>query len=202
MNDSRVPDTRLSEGLVTQAGRAVSAAFTIGVLIVVMWGLEFADYMMSGELDHYGIQARNVDDLPQIFSAPFLHGGFGHLMANTVPFAVLGFLAAVRGFAKFVAANLLIIVVGGLGIWFIAPPGSETLGASILVFGYFGYLVGRGLFERHLADIAIALVVVVLYGTTMLLGLVPGDQGISWQGHLFGLVGGIVAAWVLRRRRG
>jgi membrane associated rhomboid family serine protease len=202
MSDSRVPDRRVGDGLMTHASRALSATFAIGVLIVVMWALEFADYMLGGDLDHYGIQARNVDDLPQIFSAPFLHGGFGHLMANTVPFAVLGFLAAVRGFGKFLAANLLIIVVGGLGIWFIAPPGTETLGASILVFGYFGYLVGRGVFERNLADIVIALLVLVLYGGTMLLGLIPGDQGISWQGHLFGLVGGVFAAWLLRRRHG
>jgi membrane associated rhomboid family serine protease len=178
----------------------VSALAVAFFMLAGMWALEVADYMVDGRLDEYGVRAHRIADLPQIFSAPFLHAGFGHLMANSVPFLVLGFLAAARGLTKFVVTNLLVIVVAGLGVWFTGPADMETLGASILVFGYFGYLLGRGIFERHLADIAIAVVVVLLYGT-MVLGVLPSNPGISWQGHLFGMIGGVLAAWTLRRRR-
>ena len=193
------PRRARSDGLTTHATRAVSALIVSVLMLAGMWALEVADYMVDNRLDRYGISAHRVDDLPQIFTAPFLHAGFPHLMANSAPFLILGFLAAVRGLGKFVVMNLLVIVVAGLGVWFTAPAGSETLGASMLVFGYFGYLMGRGIFERHLADIAIAVAMVALYGT-MILGVLPSTPGISWQGHLFGLIGGVLAAWTLRRR--
>lgn len=200
MSDPLIPARgSSSDGLTRHAVRATSAVILIGTMLVAMWVLEAADYVLAGRLDQYGIRAHDLGELPQIFSAPFLHGGFGHLMANTVPFVVLGFLAAARGVGKFLVANLLIIAVGGLGVWFLGPPNAETLGASILVFGYFGYLLGRGVFERHLLDITIAIVVVVLYGT-MIFGVLPTNPMISWQGHLFGLLGGVLAAWTLRRR--
>ncbi len=87
-------------------------------------------------------------------------------------------------------------MVGGLGVWFLSS--ANTLGSSILIFGFFGYLVGRGIFERRLLDIGIAVAVVAVYGT-MIFGVIPGDPGISWQGHLFGLIGGVLASWFLRR---
>jgi membrane associated rhomboid family serine protease len=187
------------EGLTTHATRVVAAISLMVTATVGLWALEVADYAMDGRLDRYGIRAHDVDELPQIFTAPFLHGGFEHLIGNTLPFLVLGFLAAARGLVKFLIANLLIIVVGGLGVWFTGSPNAETLGASLLIFGYFGYLLGRGLFERYWLDIVIALGVLVFYGT-MFYGVVPSDPRISWQGHLFGLVGGVLAAWTLRRR--
>ena len=176
--------------------RAATSAVLIGSVTAVMWVLEALDSVSNNWFDQFGIQPRDPGDLPDIFTAPFMHGGFGHLAANTVPFLVLGFLAAVRGIAKFLVASLIVIVVGGLGVWFTSS--ANTLGSSILIFGFFGYLVGRGIFERRLADIAIAVVVVAVYGT-MLLGVIPGDPGISWQGHLFGLIGGVLGAWILRR---
>lgn len=188
-----------TEGLATHATRALSAAILVGFMLLAMWVLEVADYMVDGRLDRYGIRAHDVDDLPEIFSAPFLHGGFAHLMANSLPFLILGFLTAVRGIGRFLAANLVIIVVGGLGVWFTGPPNAETLGASILIFGFFGCLLGRGLFERQILDLLIAVGVGALYGT-MILGVLPSQPGISWQGHLFGLIGGVLAAWMLRRR--
>lgn len=199
MNNPPVRQASRSEGLATHATRAVAAMALVFTMAAAMWALEVADYAMDGRLDQYGIRAHDEHDLPQIFSAPFLHGGFDHLIGNTVPFLILGFLAASRGIAKFVAANLAIIVIGGLGVWFTGTPGAETLGASILIFGYFGYLVGRGLFERHLLDIGIAIAVMVFFGT-MLYGVLPSNPMISWQGHLFGLIGGFLASWMLRRR--
>jgi membrane associated rhomboid family serine protease len=200
MSDALVPQRARSEGFTTHATRAVSAFALTVLMLTVMWVLEVIDYLLDGRLDQYGVRAHDAGELPQIFSAPFLHVGFGHLMANSIPFLVLGFLAAARGLTKFVVMNLMVVVVAGMGVWLTGPSDKETLGASILVFGYFGYLLGRGVFERHLADIAIAAVVLLFYGT-MVFGVLPSNPSISWQGHLFGMLGGVLAAWTLRRRR-
>ncbi|MEU5990591.1 rhomboid family intramembrane serine protease [Spirillospora sp. NPDC047418] len=194
---SYTPDRQRSDELAKHGVRALSSLILIGSITAVMWVLEAFDYTTNGWLDRFGIQPRDVNDLPDIFTAPFMHAGFGHLMANTLPFLILGFIAAARGIAKFLVASLIIIVVGGLGVWFLSS--ANTLGSSILIFGFFGYLVGRGIFERRLPDIGIAVAVVAVYGT-MIFGIIPGDPGISWQGHLFGLLGGVLASWFLRRR--
>ncbi|GAB3280847.1 rhomboid family intramembrane serine protease [Actinocorallia lasiicapitis] len=191
---------RLGSGAVETASRALGAFALIAVLLTVMWALEIADYTQDGALDRFGLRAHDFDDLPDIFTAPFLHAGFDHLIGNSIPFAVLGFLAAVRGIFKFLAMNLIVIVIAGIGVWFTGPPDAVTLGASILVFGYFGYLVGRGLFERSVTDALLALAVIVVYGG-IIYGILPTDLPISWQGHLFGLIGGLVSSYVLRRKR-
>ncbi len=191
---------RAAGELTVQATRALSAAALVGGMLALMWLLEAIDYVLGGWLDTFGIRALYLPDLPQIFSAPFLHGNFEHLMANTVPFAVLGFAAAIRGPGKFVLMNLIVIVIGGLGVWLTGPPNSETLGASLLVFGYFGYLLGRGFFERHLGDAVIAVAAFALYGS-ILYSVLPTNTLVSWQGHLFGLIGGLVSSYALRRRR-
>ncbi|WP_235834137.1 rhomboid family intramembrane serine protease [Actinomadura logoneensis] len=172
MSYSPVQRESRNESLAAQGTRALGAATLILLVTAGMWVLEGIDYTVNGRLDQYGIHPRDVGDLPDIFSAPFLHVGFGHLMANTVPFLILGFLAAVRGIGRFLAASLVIIVVGGLGVWFTSN--ALTLGSSILIFGFFGYLIGRGLFERRLTDIVIAVAVVAVYGT-MLVGVLPSD---------------------------
>src|SRR5690606_38877503 len=126
-----------------------------------------------------------------------LHHGLGHVAANSLPLLVLGFLAAVRGLGRFVLVSAVIVAVSGLGVWTIGPPNTLTIGASGLVFGYFGYVAGRGVFDRRISDIVITVVVVFLYGS-ILWGVLPGDPTISWQAHLFGLIGGLLAAWLLR----
>ena len=199
MSYPSVPEKNRSEGLATHGVRAMSAAIIIGLVTAAMWVLEIADYILNGALDSYGITPHDVGDLPDIFTAPFMHGGFGHLIGNTIPFVILGFLAAARGIAKFLVTSLIIMVVGGLGVWFLSS--ANTLGSSILIFGFFGYLLGRGLFERRPLDLAIAIGVVLLYGT-MIFGVLPSDPGISWQGHLFGLIGGVLGSWILRRDTG
>ncbi|MDF2708264.1 MAG: rhomboid family intrarane serine protease [Nonomuraea muscovyensis] len=179
---------------------ALGAVFVMVVLLGVMWGVEIVDYMLNGTLDRqFGIVGWEPDGLLGIFFAPFLHVGFGHLMANSLPLLVLGFLAALRGIGKFLGATAVIVVLGGFGTWFTSPD-TITVGASGLVFGYFGYVVGRGVFDRRLLDIAIAVGVGIAY-YSILWGLLPNQQGISWQGHLFGLLAGVVAAWLLRRKR-
>jgi membrane associated rhomboid family serine protease len=202
--DKSASDTR--EGLTEHASRAVFGIALVTLMLAVMWALEVIDYLTADEtsdvssLEHWGIRARHVSDLPHVFTAPFLHAGLPHLMANSLPFLVLGILASVRNVGKFVVMNVAVIVGSGLGIWFFGPYDEITLGASVLIFGYFGYLVGRGVFERHLVDALMAVLVVALYGT-MVVGIVPSNPDVSWQGHLFGLVTGLVSAWFLRSRR-
>jgi membrane associated rhomboid family serine protease len=182
-------------------GGALGSTIVMILLLSVMWALEVIDYIDNGALDRYGIIAHEPDGLPGILFAPFLHAGFAHLMANSVPLLILGFLAAIRGLGRFAAASLMIILISGAGVWLTSPPNTVTVGASGLVFGYFGYVVARGFFDRRALDIVLGVVVAVLY-YSILWGALPSEQGVSWQGHLFGLIGGIVAAWFLRRRRG
>lgn len=177
-------------------GRALAA---VAVLVVGIWLLEVLDLVTGLRLDSYGITPRRISELPDIFTAPFLHAGFGHVMANTVPLALLGVFTALRGLARLAAVTLTVVVVGGLGVWLTAPSYTITLGASILVFGYFGYLITCGFIEREAGDIAIAAVVAAIYGT-MIFGVLPLYPGVSWQGHLFGLAGGVLAGWLLSRR--
>lgn len=163
-----------------------------------MWISEVID-LAVGRLDELGIEPRSVDGLSGVVLAPFLHAGFGHLMANTVPFLVMGGLIALSGLRRVLAVTVIVALVSGLGTWLVAPPSSLHVGASGVVFGYAAYLVARGLFDRRLVYLATGFLVALVYGTTLLLGLLP-REGISWQGHLFGAFGGLVAARVLARR--
>jgi membrane associated rhomboid family serine protease len=179
---------------------ALGSAIVMLTLVAAMWAIEVLDYVGDGAFDQYGIIAQEPDGLPGILFAPFLHAGFAHLMANSLPLLILGFLAAIRGLGKFFGASLIIILVSGVGVWLASPPDTLTIGASGLVFGYFGYVVSRGLFDRRALDIVLGVIVAVLY-YSILWGVLPTQAGVSWQGHLFGLIGGIIAAWILRRRR-
>ncbi|WP_338423541.1 rhomboid family intramembrane serine protease [Streptomyces gobiensis] len=166
--------------------------------VVLMWLLEAIDGPAGPIVREYGIQPRDLDEVLDIFPAAFLHFGWDHVMANTVPLLIFGFLAAVRGLARFIGVVLVIIVVSGLGVWLTAPDGSNTAGASGVVFGLFGYLLVRGFVERDALDITVGITVLLLYGS-ILWGVLPTAAGVSWQGHLFGLIGGVLAAFWLRR---
>jgi membrane associated rhomboid family serine protease len=169
-------------------------------LVALAWVMELGDFLIPGRwLDSNGIQPRTLSGLPGIFFAPFLHGGFAHLMANTVPFLVLGFLVMLRGLGTFVGVSLLVMVLGGLAVWLLAPSNSIHIGASGLIFGYIGYLLARGYFERNFGSLAVAALVALLYGGAIW-GVLPGQPGISWQGHLFGFLSGVAAAGLLRGR--
>jgi membrane associated rhomboid family serine protease len=165
-------------------------------LVGLMWLSEVIDTALHGSLDQYGIIARNPQGLIGIITAPFLHMGFGHLISNTLPLVTLGALIAVSGAKRLFAVTVIVTVIGGLGTWLISPPNTITIGASGLVFGYATYLITRGLFNRRLGQVLIGVVVVLVWGSALLGGLLPQD-GISWQGHLFGGIAGVLAAWVL-----
>jgi membrane associated rhomboid family serine protease len=190
-----------SGGVAGPATRVVGALLATVALLGACWAVEIANYADGGALStQYGIRPHDVGLIWHVFTAPFLHANFDHIMANTLPLAILGFLTATRGMGRFLTVSLIIIVVSGLGVWFLAAPGSVTVGASGLIFGYFGYLLARGFVEHRVLDIVVGVLVALLYGT-MIFGALPGQPGISWQAHLFGLFGGIAAAWFTRASR-
>jgi len=168
----------------------------LGGLVALMWAIEIIDQLPGMNLDMYGIIPRRVIGLRGILFAPFLHGNFPHLIANTVPFLTLGWLVMLRRTSDFWIVSAIAALIGGLGTWLIAPSFSVHIGASGVIFGYLGFLISRGYFERNFASIALSLTVGVLYGG-LLWGVLPQQPGISWQGHLFGFIGGVVAARIL-----
>jgi membrane associated rhomboid family serine protease len=168
----------------------------VGAMAAVMWVVEVINALDHYALDSGGIRPRATDGLDGIVFAPFLHASWGHLVGNTIPFLVLGAVVALSGLARVALVTIIVAVVGGLGTWLVAPSNTIHLGASGVVFGYAAYLVARGFSTRRALHLVTGALVAVVWGTTLLSGLVPRD-GISWQGHLFGAIGGIVAAIVL-----
>lgn len=135
---------------------------------------------------------RRVDGLPGILTAPLVHGSFAHLAANTVPLLILGGMVAIRGVARYLTVTLAVAVLGGLGVWALARNAAHV-GASGLIFGYFGFLVARGYYDRSPGAIAVSVVVAVVYGG-MIAGVLPREGQVSWEAHLFGLLAGGVCA--------
>ncbi len=172
----------------------------LAVLVALMWVSEIVDTAADHRLDQYGIEPRDEDGLIGIPAAPFLHAGFGHLIANTVPLVMMGLAIAFAGARRLVTVTAIVAMVSGLGTWLVAPEGTVHIGASGVVFGYATYLLSRGVFNRDLLELAIGAVVAVVWGGALLGGLLP-EEGISWQGHFFGAVGGVLAARLLSRRR-
>lgn len=172
------------------------AAIAISAFVVGLYVLEFIDMILGNELDGGGIEPRTLDGLWGVLFAPVLHYGWGHLVANTIPLLVLGFFVMLSGIGRGFAATGIIWVVGGVGTWLVGGSGTNHIGASILIFGWLTYLITRGLFTRHFGQLALGVVILFLYGG-MLWGVLPSDPRVSWQGHLFGAIGGVVAAWVL-----
>jgi membrane associated rhomboid family serine protease len=169
-------------------------------LLAAMWVLEVVDVALDHRLDQYGIEPRDPDGLVGVVAAPFLHADFGHLIANTIPFVALGIIIGLQGVARVLAVTGIVMLVSGLGTWLVGPDNSIHIGASGIVFGYAAYLLARGVFNRDVIEIAIGLGVAAIWGTALLGGLVPQD-GVSWQGHFFGAVGGVLAARVFARTR-
>ncbi|GAA5501873.1 hypothetical protein Dxin01_01612 [Deinococcus xinjiangensis] len=178
----------------------VEAAIVTAVLVGGVWLQELIDlFGFGGQLDYYGIQPRDPQTFWHIFTAPFLHAGLPHLIANTLPLAVLAFMSALRSIGRFLGATFVIMLVGGTLVWLFGRS-STHLGASELIFGYLAYLLGVGWWERTPSAIAIALVALFLYGG-IIWGVLPSNPMVSWEAHLFGFIGGLVAALLLHGRR-
>ncbi|MFD9195034.1 rhomboid family intramembrane serine protease [Streptomyces phaeochromogenes] len=180
--------------------RVKNAALLVGGWVALLWVLEGIDVASGHALDTLGITPREFGELRDIVPAAFVHFGWDHLAANSVPLLLLGFLAALSGIRRFLAVVTVTILVSGLGVWLTASEHSITAGASGVVFGLFGYLLVRGFVDRRIGDVVIGLVVGAVYGS-ILWGVLPTTAGVSWQGHLFGLIGGVASAFVFRRPR-
>ncbi|MFK8029968.1 MAG: rhomboid family intramembrane serine protease [Gammaproteobacteria bacterium] len=162
------------------------------MLILFIWAIHLVNVVTGGWLYFLGIEPRQIRGLDGVLAAPFLHGSFNHLLSNTTGLAILGVLICSFKSATFWRVTAFVTVIAGLGTWALAREGLH-LGASSLVFGYFGYLVMRGLVERTFISVVVAAVVAVTYGG-LLYGVLPNQTGISWEGHLFGFLAGLLAA--------
>ena len=164
--------------------------------LAVIWAVEVINGFLGQRLSAWGIRPRTEIGLIGIPLSPFLHGSYNHVLSNTIPFLVLGGLVALRGTQKLLGVSLFIIVVGGSAVWVLGRS-AVHVGASGLVFGYFGYLVANGWFDRRPASILAALAVIVLYGG-LVFGVLPTQSFVSWEAHLFGLIAGVVSARLTR----
>jgi len=172
----------------------------LGGFVAFMWLIELVDIRVFRQaLNIYGILPRQIIGLRGIVFAPFLHGGLGHLIANSLPFLILGWFVMLQETSDFFVVTGITMLVSGIGVWLFGSPGLH-IGASGVIFGYLGFLLLRGYFERNIPSILLSLIVGVLYGSTIW-GVLPLQQGISWEGHLFGFIGGVVAARLLTRRK-
>ncbi|QRP47513.1 rhomboid family intramembrane serine protease [Amycolatopsis sp. FDAARGOS 1241] len=176
-----------------KAAAIVAVGFTL-----VLYLVELVDVILPADLDHGGIVSRQLSGLDGILWAPLLHAGWGHLFSNTVPVLVLSFLAMAAGIGRWAVVTALIWLVSGVGVWLVGPSNTYTVGASGLAFGWLAFLLVRGIFNRAFGQILVAIVLLGVW-SGMLWGLLPGNPGISWQGHLFGALAGVLAAWLTSR---
>lgn len=174
-------------------------AAIVGGSLVLMWAIEAIDtWALDSSLQTHGIEPRQVDGLEGVLFAPFLHAGWSHIISNSMPYLILGGLVFLSGLKRWLQVTGFIIVTAGIVTWLLARSGNH-IGASILIFGWFGYLLASGWFERSFRSIAIAVLVVVIYGG-LIAGVVPTSSGISWEGHLFGAIAGAGAARLFAAR--
>lgn len=192
----------MKQKMQTIGGELKTQAKILGALVAIFWIITFVnEIFLKSQSNRLGINILGIFPheligLRGILFAPFLHGGFYHVAANTVPFIVLGWLVMLRNISDFYFVSIIAALVGGLGTWLIGDPRSVHIGASGVIFGYFGYLLFRGYFERSFVAIAISLIIAVTYGS-LIWGVLPTRSYISWEGHLFGFIGGIIAAKLL-----
>ena len=182
---------RLGSGVIMKA-----KAYLILVPLAAMWAVELVNLNIDHRLVEWGILPRTVSGLIGIPLSPFIHGSVSHALSNSIPFVVLGSAVLMQGVRRFVLLSLLVVFGEGGIVWLMARA-SFHVGASGVVFGYFGYVLGRGWYEHTLKAILIAIVALVLYGG-VLLGLAPTSGEISWEGHLAGFLVGILGARLMR----
>ena len=185
------------------------------IFVAVIWVVYLVNSLLfDGSLNRYGLSPMALPyrwlsefepslpylagSLRGILLSPLLHGSFSHLMSNTFPLLLLGGFVAIRGAKTLIGVSLLVIVLGGLLVWVVGRP-AVHIGASGLVFGYFGFLVAQGWYERSIVSIVVAVGVLLLYGG-IIFGVLPQSGFISWEGHLFGLIAGVLAARMSRQQ--
>ncbi|MFF4416585.1 rhomboid family intramembrane serine protease [Streptosporangium sp. NPDC001559] len=178
---------------------ARKAFWTMVGFLALIWALQIVNWISGYSLSyHYGIRGWTPSTLPGIATSPFLHWSWEHIEANSGPLFVFGFLSAYRGVVRFLGVTGLIILVSGLGAWLTASSMSVGAGASGVVFGYFGYVLVRGAFDRHLIDIVVGIVMALCFAYQFT-GLLP-QEGVGWQAHAFGFLAGLLGGWLFRNR--
>ncbi|MEI7469848.1 MAG: rhomboid family intramembrane serine protease [Chloroflexota bacterium] len=183
------------------ASDLIAQGIIIGSIVGVMWLLELIDILfLNQRLNLFGIRPRDTGYMWGIAFAPFLHGGISHLLANTPPFIALGWLVLALSRKEFLWVTIVVTISSGLGAWLFGASNSVHIGASGVIFGYFGFLLARGFFDRQLVSIALSLIVGAIYGY-LLWGVLPNQPNVSWQGHLFGFLGGVLLARGIAQKR-
>lgn len=186
------------------------AVFTLGGLAVLLLVVQIVNSLMGYRLNGmFGLQSRRVSGLDGILLSPLLHGSWGHLLGNLVPLLIFGLLLFVGGVRQFVVVTVLVWLVSGIGVWVAGPSNTVTIGASGLVFGWLAYLVARGVFTRNIVQILVGAALLLIWGSLFWTGIITtavkdfvGDSGVSWQAHLFGAIGGVLAAFLVARADG
>lgn len=186
-------------GAAATRGHVRTSGIVAAVPVGIMWVLEAIDSASRNALDRFGIQSWSLDGLWGLATAPWLHLGWEHLASNSGPLLVLGFLVALSGLRRWLATTLVVATTSGLAAWLLSPPGTLTLGASGVVFGWLTYLVARGLWSKNLVQVLVGIGVLLVYGG-ILWGVLPSAPGISWQAHLGGAIGGLACARAAGRR--
>ena len=180
-------------------GRAFVAMWAV---VAALFAIEALNAWLGGRLTSTaGIRPHRIDGLDGIVFAPVLHTSFAHLYANAVPLLLTGTFVLATGLARCAAVTALIGVASGVGVWFTGSPDTVVVGASGIILGYIGFLLARGIVERSGWGIVVGALIGLLYGAQILGDVLPSDERISWQAHLFGFLGGVLAAIVFRRRR-
>jgi membrane associated rhomboid family serine protease len=169
-------------------------SYIVGFLIVI----EAVNMLTGRSFNQYSIFPRELSHLAYIFTAPFLHANLTHFASNVVSLAIFSFLLLQFGAKRFITVSFALIVLTGLLVWAFGRP-SFHLGASGVIYGYFGYLVFAGFLSKRFFLIMISILVAFFYGG-MIWGVLPNRPYISWESHLFGFVAGLCLAWVLRKR--
>jgi membrane associated rhomboid family serine protease len=178
-----------------------NALIVMGAFLALIWLLQVVNWADHYQLDQeYGILPRSVGRLGDIFTAPFLHENWKHIEGNSLPLFVLGVAAAYRSLLRFAALTVFVAITSGLTVWFFQSGTTVTIGASGIIFGYFGYVLVRGIVDRNWIDLLVGLLAGAAYWSILAVAL-PGTPGISWLGHVGGLAGGVAGAWLLRTRR-
>lgn len=171
-------------------------------VVALLWVVEIVDAAGGHRLDRFGLRPRRLDGLDGILTMPFLHGGGGHLLANTFPLLVIGWMVLVSGLGLFLRATAIIIVAGGIGTWLVGSTGTVIVGASAVIFGWLGYLLARAYFARKVGSILAAAFALFFFGG-LFSGLLPTVRAdISWQAHVCGFLAGVLAGYLLHPAKG
>ncbi len=169
----------------------IEAVKIVFYLIAIIWLIEIVNLLTGHAFYQWGILPRNIDGLPGIIIHPFIHGSLQHTILNSLPLLILGSFVALEGRAAFVKTTIFIVLVGGLLLWLMGRS-SYHIGASLLVFGYFGFILSKAFYTKTIRSILVAIITIFMYGG-IVYGLVPLDNRVSWEGHLFGLIAGVLS---------